>query len=500
VTTFVRAQVRKEFRQLLPWWGAVVGAMAAIGVVDAWTQGSRFLVLPSQFSLIGVLAYAAGAVMLGAMVMGHEYAHQTLPALLLQPVTRSRVWLVKFAVLTTLLTLLAAIAVPMFGLDSGGYRALVMVWVPLTCGLCLAPWLTMLCRGTLAGAVLSAALTFALFPTGSSIGLPHTAVMQVVAALAVLSAFMTWWTFTRLEAAGGPQAAIDLLAPVRLATRDSEIPATVRTRRPIWLLVWKELRLQQPTFAVSGLFVLTWLLATGAKAGTSGPLPDETLYTAATLHLFLVPLFAGGLASAEERRFGTADWHLLLPFAVWIQWAVKAGVALTSTVALTVGVPVLMMTLAPDAGLQRAGTPPPADMALLCLAALFVSSLSANGVHALLATPLVIGGTLMVAVVMIWPMAPVAIGELQGVATLLQPTVKMDRSLHGWWMTDGALWMRAGMGLVLAYFGFANHTTSERSRRTLAWQFGWIVGYALAALLVLALVSALFAASVPTRG
>lgn len=504
MTAIARVQMRKEFRELLPSWLAVVGAMLGLAAGNAWLAGTDQifrvrLLWPTQFQTAGMLMYAAGAVLLGAMAIGREYSHHTLPTLLSQPTTRTRLLLMKAVVLTTLLASLAGVAGLAFGLDmiQGGPRNMVLGWVPLACGLCLAPLLAMVGRGTLAGAVLSAALTVALFPTGAYFGVPYTAVQPIILVLAAAGAVATWWMFRRLEVAGGPQSEIDLLGQFTRAPRRT---ASGRKYHPLSLLVRKELRIQQPTFAVAILFLLAWLAVTAGNRWLPGVVPETTLYVAMYLLVGLVPLMAGALASAEERRFDTADWHLLLPVAAWTQWTVKAGVAVVCAVVLTVALPLLLNSLAFDAGLQSAGIPPPVGMALFCLAALYVSSLSTNGVHALLATPPLIGAAVVLLMVVTWPLVDSMAPAGRWLADVLPPVFRVSPGQYRWWLSDGTWWLVAGLGLLLFHFGFVNHATAERSRRTVIWQFGWATAYALGALLVLSVVSALFAASIRQGG
>ena len=114
------------------------------------------------------------------------------------------------------------------------------------------------------------------------------------------------------------------------------------TRRPAtWLLVKKELRLQQLTFAVSGLYVVGWVgvLAFGSFAPASRA---TLLFMLTVFHSGAIPLLAGSLASAEERKLGTLEWQLLLPMARWKQWVTKAAVALGIALTLTLGLPALL--------------------------------------------------------------------------------------------------------------------------------------------------------------
>src|SRR5206468_6823426 len=93
----------KEIRALLPLWGASVAALAAAFV---WREGD----LPD----VGLFAYVAGSLAIGAQSVGQEYTYRTLPILLSQPADRRRVYLLKFVVSGVMLLTLAALAGTMF--------------------------------------------------------------------------------------------------------------------------------------------------------------------------------------------------------------------------------------------------------------------------------------------------------------------------------------------------------------------------------------------------
>ena len=140
----------KEIRALLPLWGASIAALAAAFV---WREGDRHL-LPGPN--IGLFAYVVGSLAIGAQSVGQEYTYRTLPMLLSQPADRWRVYLVKFGVSAMMLLTLAALAGTMFAKvwrpESARFPVVIL---PVLCGLFLAPLLTMICRSTLAGMILS---------------------------------------------------------------------------------------------------------------------------------------------------------------------------------------------------------------------------------------------------------------------------------------------------------------------------------------------------------
>ena len=96
-------------------------------------------------------------------------------------------------------------------------------------------------------------------------------------------------------------------------------------------------------------------------------------------------MLIGALAAAEERSLGTAPADMLLPIAGWKRWAVKAGVAFAVMLGLAVALPAILgigsLPVARDGGLGLVVT-----ALVLTALGLYVSTLSANGVAALVAT------------------------------------------------------------------------------------------------------------------
>ena len=164
---------------------------------------------------------------------------------------------------------------------------------------------------------------------------------QGVIALCALGAFASWWQFTRLEAIEGPGQEVHL--PFWTATSGE---AAAAPHSAFWEVVKKELRIQQLTIVVGGIYGIGWF-ATGLLGRY---FPDSIDLSPGALTLLygpLLALLAGSLASAEERQLGTLEWQLLLPMAVWKQWFAKVGVALALALLLGLGLPVLVAWISP---------------------------------------------------------------------------------------------------------------------------------------------------------
>jgi hypothetical protein len=423
----MRPLVTKEIRALLPAWFAT---MCAIGAAVLSGPRGHFL---------GMLAYGFGSVTLGAQSIGHEYTHRTLTLLLSQPSSRRRLLLTKLGVLTVMLLTLAAFAW-ITVLRPGELH---WVFASILCALFLAPLLTMLCRNPLAGPVfVGAAPAWISFFSGI---LSTGVVRGVTLGVCVAAAVASWRLFMRLEAIDGRGQ--DVRLPQVLRRRTAAIVAAsvapARRRHPVWLLVKKELHLQQMTCAVTGVWVLIWIVisaSTKIVPGFAGfPLPVVSI-----LYGALLALLIGSLASAEERQIGTLEWQVLLPMATWKQWAVKVGTVLGLAGLLSFGIPLVLAAGHVGVNAWHAGA-----IILLTIGSLYVSSLCPSGVRALMVS------------------APVMLA----LAVLSQYLYVVS----GWPRALLALPL-AGVVALLLWFALENHRSAGQSAGRVSMQVMWIAG------------------------
>jgi len=200
--------VRKEARALWPIWAGC----AAVCVAAAAT-GLPTFVMPGQ------LAYFVGSVTLAAMSVGHEYTAGTLAAQLSLPVERRRLIAAK---LLALLPMLGSLGLLALAIGAGGpyfERGTIIGALSVVAAAALAPWLTMVCRSPLAGAVfalgiagvmqlasLGAVLAWYRLAGTAAVNMQtlHDRVLAIsLAAISVIAATAGWRTFIRLEATGG---------------------------------------------------------------------------------------------------------------------------------------------------------------------------------------------------------------------------------------------------------------------------------------------------------
>ena len=388
-----RPLILKEFRALLPAW-----ATGLVGI------GAGFVSSDGRVLLLGALGYAVAAVALGVHTMGHEYTNRTVGLLLVQPVDRKRVLVIKLVVLFALLCVLGAAAwhAP-FNTEAWHrpwmWKHPAVVLVPIAVGFFIAPWLTMVCRNPLAATVFAACVPGMLMFGGALIGaarfgVGHPAVdpfrdqfwLRGMIATLVAGAVLTWRSFLRLEAIDGTGS-------------DVQMPRWFTAERPtrrhaLWLLMWKELHLQQMTLVVVVLFCIGWatlsLLKDLVPAFANAPLGPVTM-----IYFVLLSILIGSVASAEERNLGVAQCQLLLPMAAWQQWLVKVAIALGLALLMGVALPILLNYLSPapdDFEIGRLWRQTAVMITVLTSFSLYVSSLTTSGIRAMmLSFPVLIG-------------------------------------------------------------------------------------------------------------
>ena len=363
---------------------------------------------------------------------------------------------------------------------------LMALWLPVLCGLLVAPWLTMLSRNPIAGTVFTVTGPGLLFISGELIGMavhgrfaPEvegfrlTFFRTATLGLCAIGAVMGWRTFMRLEAIDGRDADVRLPAWLRRRRGGAQDRASANTSPPVWLLIKKELHLQQISYVVASLYVLGWLgMVSWSQPGT------QSIDIGTLIYAFLMALLVGSVASAEERRLGTLEWQVMLPVATAKQWIIKVAVALSLTMVMALGLPVLVTSI--NQALQMnvrtsldilqpslAGT-----MVLVTVGALYVSSLCPNGIQALLismaATPAVL---LSIQTVLI----PAARQSFVWASRLSgeNPAVQV-RALEFQALSLAGLLPMAGVLTVMLRFALVNHRSAERGAGRLVKQVIWI--------------------------
>jgi hypothetical protein len=423
-----------------------------------------------------------GSITLGGLAFGHEYSYRTLTLLLAQPIDRRRTCATKLIVLVgavSLVCVAAALCAPgrpfqLFSAAHRGERA-VLVLAPL-CAIFLAPPLSILCRSALAGVVFTVAIPGVLTLIANIIGtawyglLANAAVNEFVSTFVWRSvtvacaagAVATWVLFVRLEAIEGHA---ELQWPRWLRSGPDPLAVPRKVRGAVSALVRKELRLQQMTFVVVGLFVLAsaalWVLS--RVNPEYWVVPIEAI---SVMYGGLLLVLIGAVASAEERQLGTLPSELLLPIAARTQWAVKAATTLSLALILGVGVPMLVSLLVSySEGLTwqpRRVKEMLAVALVLTSCALYVSSLSSSAVRAMVnSIPIVIAGAVVTTTVgaMVMSIGHRYIAGPHGQNRYVDTELLRSFQLNS---TSFYLWVAASLAGMFLWFAFTNHRSTER--------------------------------------
>lgn len=472
-----RVAIGKELRALLPMWATAMIALALTSVVRRVSTTN--LTWPT---------FVLGALTLGALSIGHEYLSATLTSFLALPVSRTRLIAAKVAVLVSLLLPLAALMAMLLSSEFHRFEAYeLLVILPLAFAVLVAPWMTMLARGPLGGVVFTIAAAVGIAATnslwdriiGEALGGGWRLTPNPFAVFIIASAVLGWRAIARLEALDGNR---DLRLPA-WSRSDIDAPTAVR-RRPISALVTKELHLQQTTTLVATLSIaVIGLLAWSEHHRYS--FSQGLTYPSSILHLIVIPILAGAVASAEERGLGVLSWQVLQPIALWKQWAIKVAVAIGLALALGVGGPLLIWWLDPAADLAFGSgritslsfLTPAAGLTLgLVIAGVYVSSLFSSGLRAALVTVPVAAGLAFLGLAIV-PSTP-AVGRQWLTAALLPLVEKLHSGRFSAAEADRARLIIPSTTVVAAIIvaavfillGLANHRTPLQSTRRIVRQ------------------------------
>jgi hypothetical protein len=474
--------IRKEVQALAPMWVAIGVAIAAAPLWSAF-----------HLDVVTLTAYVFGSVAVGAHVIGHEYAHRTLGSLLAQPVRRASILALKLGVLVVAVLSLTAVAwigeySPISRFPDGAALDSRVVFLPTLMGVTLAPYLALVARSTLGGAVFTIAVpglflissdVFAVWWYGPGFAgeidrFKYSVFPAATIAACAFAAIAIWRRFVRLEALG------DDLGHVTVSLPGQAHAARSRTRRnAYWLLAAKELRLQQMTFVVVAIYMCGWAAGVWAQRSveTAQPIPWWQLNI---LYAALLSLLIGSLASAEERQLGTLEWQSLVPLSSWKQFAVKVAVVCGLVLVAGIGLPILLAQLMPLphlGGFPRGAIWMVGVTAIaISIGSLYVSSLSSSGARAVAtAFPVLAGAIVLARTVefLMWRAARAGLIPRRGFSSWA-PRTNADAE---WAMT----FIAAGVVAVYLVLAYRNHAAIDRGMRRVSAQAVAIAGVLAAA-------------------
>lgn len=402
----MNAIVRKEIRLQLPVWSAGLALSVAPSLVIAafsspWTDPAIWSELP----------FAIGSLLLTVAPLEREMSAGTFALLMMQPISRARIWKIKIAVLGAALVLLwlalnvtfaASLHFRLVTLGSEEwhlfiYRTALMSVVFFTGGL----WMTLLLRQVVAAlwctVLLPAAIVYAAGWLPSHMQSP-----SLVAALllySVVALFAARRHF--LSAQDMPWTGGTIMMPgwLRWRARASS-SASRRGKGPLRALVRKETQLHHVSamvaFSVLALQGVSVLLR-AVRPGQLIPHCSVTALDLAGLCWFLLllalPLLLGSTVVAEERKLETLHAALCLPVSHRVQFSLKVATTLLVGVLLCAVMPWTVESIALSAGLKSSAFATAFDLntlgagcliaAVLMMISIYASSLTQTTLHAL---------------------------------------------------------------------------------------------------------------------
>jgi len=329
----MNARLMKETRELLP---IFIGTLLLIVV--------PCLIWPFEAGPFGYLALALGCAVLGGCAFGNEFQHRTLSLLLSQPIARSVIWRDKMLVLGGgILVSLTVVLVCLRGYcprsDSDWWPVLVLIAL---CAFCGAPYWTLRLRHGIGGMVFAAAapgciLSFTalaaewLSADAKGVGKGAGIVLTIIYCAVVY--WRGYASFKGLQAVDGPARELSLPAGLEAIFTRPLAKVASRFRGPFATLLQKELRLQQISFLLVGLFMLIAVVGFCLIKRHRG-LAEGIVGGDFMIYVLGLPLIAGATSLAEEKGWGIAEWHLTLPPSALKQWSAKMLATLSTSLTL----------------------------------------------------------------------------------------------------------------------------------------------------------------------
>jgi ABC-type transport system involved in multi-copper enzyme maturation permease subunit len=363
--TFIQKHPRtvKELRPLLLPWIVAVFAGSLIALKPLFEGGGLGDLLPG----IASYGFFGGLALIAVLSFGTELHERTLPLLLTQPFSRSRLWNQKMLTLTAAILTAAFLEAALLTVIAGWYpgnevldavRAALgnderfLAGAFLLATVCSAGFWTLVAGSTLGGLV---------FTVSSQFGLALVLALGLARLRGDAEPLWSPQTFFALGPAGLVYSAVFLWLGRRkfvgLQVKSARFGEGVPTSGAFdWQMPWsrflvsqptggvpnlvrKELRLQKPLFQLAAVFVLCWL----ATLLLQWLRPSQNLtYLFDVLTCLYAPassLLAGSVSFGEEKALGLAAAQLTLPLSPRRQWFVKLGTCLGTATILSLGLP-----------------------------------------------------------------------------------------------------------------------------------------------------------------
>ncbi|MDB6068595.1 MAG: hypothetical protein JWR26_4803 [Pedosphaera sp.] len=319
--------VIKEIRLLLP--GYILALLLA--VVPIWFLTDFQNVVRYVTQVFAPLFF--GVLVMALSSFGREFGMNTFPLLMAQPLTRSRLWWTKFAILAlAMATILGAYLLSLnvwHGIHPnsltgyGEMEAIAALAFSFVVIMASALWTTLLLRQIVAAfwvaLLIPSSILLVILWIGGTVAL-------IYIALGLYSFAGLWWAGRQFNHAQevawtGGEVAMPAWRPSRAASQSA-----TRFYHPIATLFRKELKLHAVALmGMAGLFLVHLGVLAFRKTIQNS---TENLLLLNALDMFgglwlLVPLLTASLTVADERRLGTMEEHLCLPISSRTQFAIK---------------------------------------------------------------------------------------------------------------------------------------------------------------------------------
>ncbi|MGK0187740.1 MAG: hypothetical protein ACI9R3_003530 [Verrucomicrobiales bacterium] len=336
-------RLRKEIRENC--W-VLVGAVFAMVIVTVVVDDWRLRTFARSMHFI-ILIVAAG--FFGAVPFAREFSERTMASLLVQPVSRSQIWLEKWSVSFLCWLVLAgsfAICAPIVDAGSNDRTSMSIV-APISLQIFLAgPFMALITRNVVLAVLFScctpavtASLYFYVFPTGN---LWFKSMSDFWIATSCGLPILSFFWFRRLQ----DKPAL-LTNPLRLPTFarskfNISQAANGNISHPLHSLVRKELRLTVP-FTIYAATTSILMLALMWRTGATWEAHPLSLSFWALVQTIVIPSLLGVSSVMKDRSPGLREHQLTSPVAMRVQWMIKLLVCVTVTMTTT-----LSLTITPS--------------------------------------------------------------------------------------------------------------------------------------------------------
>lgn len=361
----------KEARALgWSWVAAIFIPVAVVSMVPLW----------HVFCITNYLTLLC----LAGLVFGHEYQCQTLGLLLSQPVSRRRLWYEKmglnlFAVMSAMaITHIMAFTVSPINHvvtqpTQDAIGSISLGWTPLFAilgAIATVPALLLCLRNIMAAITFTPLLQFLvgmvamMALNGWEPDLANSEETQGLALLILvgfsgLMYLFGCWRFARLEWA---QPLENPLPGLPMMLRKRQASSIRKGRGPAWVnLLSKEFQLHRVSFWLAAGFCVICAIMAGLRGLYLNNIQTEMLAFATPdfirmplwIYFFMAPLVIGSVCMADERSIGLWEWHLTLPPARKLQWAIKVLAVYAICLVLCVLLPFLWLYVYHGLGLME---------------------------------------------------------------------------------------------------------------------------------------------------